>query len=74
MVDARCSPYSPASTVLSRVPVDQTNKYAVECMGTAKFEMWDKVTVDELCLYMGFMLDNPSATIGRTMKCTTMHQ
>ena len=36
--------------------VEQTNKYAAECMGLEKFEKWDKVTVDELCAYMGFML------------------
>ena len=36
--------------------VEQTNKYAAECMGMEKFEKWDKVTVDELCAYMGFML------------------
>ena len=36
--------------------VEQTNKYAAECMGLEKYEKWDKVTVDELCAYMGFML------------------
>ena len=36
--------------------VEQTNKYALECMGQEKFEKWDKVTVEELCAYMGFML------------------
>ena len=36
--------------------VEQTNKYAAECMGQEKYEKWDKVTVEELCAYMGFML------------------
>ena len=36
--------------------VEQTNKYAAECMGLEKYEKWNKVTVDELCAYMGFML------------------
>jgi hypothetical protein len=27
-----------------------------ECMGQEKFDKWNKVTVDELCAYMGFML------------------
>ena len=36
--------------------VEQTNKYAAECMGMEKYEKWDKLTVDELCAYMGFML------------------
>ena len=36
--------------------IEQTNKYAAECMGLEKYEKWNKVTVDELCAYMGFML------------------
>ena len=36
--------------------VEQTNKYAAECMGLEKYKKWNKVTVDELCAYMGFML------------------
>ena len=36
--------------------VEQTNKYAAECMGQEKYEKWDKVTIEELCAYMGFML------------------
>ena len=36
--------------------VEQTNKYAAECMGLEKYGKWNKVTVDELCAYMGFML------------------
>ena len=43
--------------------VEQTNKYAAECMGLKKLEKWDKVTVDELCAYVVFMLlmDSPPA-------------
>ena len=36
--------------------MEQTNKYAAECMGAEKFDRWDKVTVEELCAYLGFML------------------
>ena len=36
--------------------VEQTNKYTAECMGLEKFDKWNKVTVEELCAYMGFML------------------
>ena len=36
--------------------VEQTSKYAAECMGLEKYEKWNKVTVDELCAYMRFML------------------
>ena len=36
--------------------MEQTNKYAAECMGLEKFDKWNKVTVEELCAYMGFML------------------
>ena len=36
--------------------IEQTNKYAAECMGLEKFEKWNKVTVEELCAYLGFTL------------------
>jgi hypothetical protein len=35
--------------------VEQTNKYAAECVGEEKFGKSNKVTVDELCAYMRFM-------------------
>ena len=35
--------------------VEQTNKFAAECIGQEKFEKWDQVII-ELCAYMGFML------------------
>lgn len=34
----------------------QSNKYAFECMGGEKYESWEKITVDELTAFMGFML------------------
>ena len=36
--------------------VEQTNKYPAECMCLEKYEKWNKVTVDKLCAYMGYML------------------
>ena len=36
--------------------VEQSNKYAAECMGPDKYEKWTEITVEELCAYMGFML------------------
>ena len=36
--------------------VEQSNKYAAECMGQEKYEKWTEITVEELCAYMGFML------------------
>jgi len=36
--------------------VDQTNQYALECMGGEKFARWTPVTVEELNAYMGFMI------------------
>ena len=38
------------------IPQSAKDKYAAECMGLEKFEKWNKVTVEELCAYMGFML------------------
>ena len=34
----------------------QSNKYAFECMGGEKYEKWEKITIDELTAFMGFML------------------
>ena len=34
----------------------QSNKYALECMGEEKYESWDKITVEELTAFMGFMV------------------
>ena len=39
--------------------VERTNKYAVKCIGQEKYEKWDKVMVEELCAYMGFIRDCP---------------
>ena len=36
--------------------VMQSNKYALECMGAEKYESWEKITVDELSAFIGFML------------------
>lgn len=36
--------------------VDQTNIYACLCMGETAFESWQKVTVEELEAFMGFMI------------------
>ena len=34
----------------------QSNKYAFECTGGEKYEKWEKITIDELTVFMGFML------------------
>ena len=36
--------------------VEQTNKYALECMGQPSFDSWQPLTVAELEAFMGFML------------------
>ena len=36
--------------------VNQTNQFALECMGGEKFAKWTQVTVEELQAYMGFMI------------------
>ena len=42
-------------TLLEYIVV-QSNKFALECMGEEKYESWDKITIDELTAFMGFML------------------
>lgn len=44
------------TTSLLQYIVLQTNQYALECMGGEKFHKWDKLTVNELQAYMGFMI------------------
>ena len=34
----------------------QSNKYACECMGGENYQSWEKIIVDELTAFMGFML------------------
>ena len=36
--------------------VNQTNQFALKCMGGEKFAKWTQVTVEELQAYMGFMI------------------
>ena len=36
--------------------VDQTNKYAFQCIGSPAFLSWDILTVEELQAYMGFLI------------------
>ena len=36
--------------------VDQTNLYALQCMGEEKYAVWTKVTVEEFCAFLGFMI------------------
>ena len=43
------------STLLNYI-VEQSNKFALECMGEEKFASWTKITVEELQAYMGFMI------------------
>lgn len=42
------------SSVMEHI-VDQSNKYAAECMGD-KFQTWQQITVQELSAYLGFMI------------------
>ena len=44
------------TTALLDYIVQQTNQYALECMGGEKFAKWNQVTVEELEAYMGFMI------------------
>ena len=41
---------------LLELNVEQSNKYAAECMGQEKYEKWEEITVEELCAYISFML------------------
>ena len=36
--------------------VEQSNQFALECMGAEKFATWTQITVEELQAYMGFMM------------------
>ncbi len=36
--------------------MEQSNKYASECMSAEKFDMWTEITVEESCAYLGFMI------------------
>ena len=36
--------------------VDQTNLYAQQCMGDDKYTAWNKVTIEELNVFIGFMI------------------
>ena len=36
--------------------VEQSNQFALECMGAEKFATWTQITVEELQAYMGFMI------------------
>ncbi len=36
--------------------VDETNKYAFQCIGSPAFLLWDPLTVEELQAFMGFMI------------------
>ena len=43
------------TTILQWI-VDQTNLFALQCMGEEKFEVWQQVSVEEIMAYMGFMI------------------
>ena len=45
--------FYPAS-VLENI-VEQNNRYAAECK-REQFQMWQPITVEELCAYLGFMV------------------
>ena len=36
--------------------VEETNKYAAECMGASAYTHWERVTVEELTAFFGFMI------------------
>ena len=40
---------------MMREIVEQTNKYAAECMGE-RYHTWDEVSIDELPAFFGFMI------------------
>ena len=42
------------SSILEHI-VEQSNRYAAQCKGE-QFEMWQPITVEELCAYLGFMV------------------
>ena len=35
----------------------ESNKYALQCMEQEKYDSWEKITVDELTAFLGFMLE-----------------
>ena len=43
------------TTILQWI-VDQTNLFALQCMGEEKFDTWQQVSVEEIMAYMGFMI------------------
>ena len=36
--------------------VEQTNPYALQCMCEERYSTWTKLTVDEFCAFLGFMI------------------
>ena len=44
------------TTPLLELIVEESNRYAAECMGPEKYDKLTKITVEELYAYMGFML------------------
>ena len=58
--------------------VDQSNQFALKCMGEERFGTWTKVTVEELQTYMGFIIlmglvKLPSIYDYWKMRSTTTH-
>ena len=44
------------TTTLMQYIVDQTNFYALQCMGDEPYSTWTKVTLEELNAFFGFMI------------------
>ena len=44
------------TTSLMEYIVEQTNLYALQCMGEERYSTWTKLTVDEFCAFLGFMI------------------
>ena len=44
------------TTTLLEYIVEQTNLYALQCMGDELFAVWTKVTIEELKAFVGFMI------------------
>ena len=44
------------TTPLLELIVEESNRYAAECMGPEKYDKRTEITVEEVCAYMGFML------------------
>ena len=59
---------------LLRMITDQSNLYAEQCMGEEMYQLWNRITVEEVKAYLGFFHFPPFTTTGQPTPSTTTLQ